>query len=293
MFDYRLLQALAAVVEQQGFEKAARQLCLTQSAVSRRIQQLEHLLGQPVLVRVNPPKPTAVGWRLLSHLQQVRQMEHALGLGDSPATLTVRLATNADSLASWLPAALAAATAQASALRFELLVEDQSVGLKRMQQGDVMACICDSPAPVSGGAVSYLGALRYRAVASPALIDRYQLTPLAPERLLSAPCLVFNAADQLQHQYVQQQTGQLPQQLHYCPSAEGFLLAVQAGLGFGLLPELQIKPQLASGQLLELTPGYQLDTPLYWHHWQTESPLLTLLRHCCLVQARQKLVQPD
>jgi len=289
MFDYRLLQALAAVVEQQGFEKAARQLCLTQSAVSRRVQQLESLLGQPVLVRSNPPKPTAAGWRLLSHLQQVRQMEHALGVGDSQATLTVRLATNADSLASWLPPALAAAALAAPELRFELLVEDQSVGLKRMKQGDVMACICDSAAPVTGGAVCYLGALRYRAVASPEFVARYQLSTERPAALLQAPCLVFNQTDLLQHRYVEQQTGQLPTQLHYCPSSEGFLLAVKAGLGFGLLPEPQIGDLLQNGQLLELTPGYQLETPLYWHHWQTESPLLTLLRQCCLAQAQKVL----
>ena len=61
MIDYRLLQALAAVIEQQGFEKAALQLCLTQSAVSRRIKQLEALLGQPVLLRTSPPVATAAG----------------------------------------------------------------------------------------------------------------------------------------------------------------------------------------------------------------------------------------
>lgn len=289
MFDYRLLQALAAVVEQQGFDKAARTLHLTQSAVSRRIQQLETLLGQPVLVRSQPPTPTTAGWRLLSHLQQVRQMEHALGLDDSDATLTVRLASNADSLASWLPGALAQAALQAPALRFEVIVEDQSVGLKRMKQGDVMACICDSAQPVSGGAVSYLGALRYRAVASPALVARYQLTPAEPARLLQAPCLVFNQADLLQHRYVEQVTGQFPHYLHYCPSSEGFLRAVQQGLGFGLLPELQIADQLESGSLVELTPGYRLDTPLYWHYWQTESPTLRILRLCCLQKAQEAL----
>ncbi|MCA1928414.1 LysR family transcriptional regulator, partial [Rheinheimera sp.] len=79
MIDYRLLQALAAVTEQGGFEKAAATLHLTQSAISRRIKQLESLLGQPVLMRGSPPMPTATGQLLLNHLQQVRQMETALG----------------------------------------------------------------------------------------------------------------------------------------------------------------------------------------------------------------------
>ncbi|HAW24801.1 MAG TPA: ArgP/LysG family DNA-binding transcriptional regulator, partial [Pseudomonas sp.] len=47
MFDYKLLVALAAVVEQAGFDRAAQSLGLSQSAVSQRIKLLEARLGQP------------------------------------------------------------------------------------------------------------------------------------------------------------------------------------------------------------------------------------------------------
>lgn len=276
MIDYRLLQALSAVVEQGGFERAALVLHLTQSAISRRIKQLESVLGQPVLLRSSPPAATAAGQRLLNHLQQVRQMETALGLTDDPQDLVVRLATNADSLATWLPEALVLPEQQA--VRFDLVVEDQSVGLKRMKQGDVMACICASPQPVNGGAVMALGSLRYRAVASPAFIQRYQLHKQFKQRICQAPCLVFNQDDQLQHQYLQHVAQTVPQRFHLCPSSEGFLKATLTGLGFGLLPELQMQSQLDSGELVDLTPGYYLDTKLYWHYWQSESPLMYQLR---------------
>ncbi|MDF3126410.1 LysR family transcriptional regulator ArgP [Rheinheimera sp. 1928-s] len=289
MIDYRLLQALSAVVEQGGFERAALVLHLTQSAISRRIKQLESVLGQPVLLRSNPPVPTAAGQRLLNHLQQVRQMETALGLIDDPQDLVVRLATNADSLATWLPEALVLPEQQA--VRFDLVVEDQSVGLKRMKQGDVMACICASPQPVNGGAVMALGALRYRAVASPAFIQRYQLTPNLAAQLSLSPCLVFNQDDQLQHQYLQHVAQAVPQRFHLCPSSEGFLKATLAGLGFGLLPELQMQSQLDSGELVDLTPGYYLDTELYWHYWQSESPLMYQLRQNVLQVAKRFLYQ--
>jgi len=287
MLDYRLLQALAAVTAQGGFEKAAAQLHLTQSAVSRRIKQLEAVLGQPVLQRCTPPRPTLAGQRLLNHLQQVRQMEAALGLADQEVQL-LRLATNADSLATWLPQALV--LADQPQLCFDLVVEDQSVSLKRMKQGDVMACICDSPQPLNGGAVMPLGALRYRAVASPDFIRRYQLQPLTAKALAQAPCLVFSADDALQHRFLQDIAGISPTQVHLCPSSEGFLKAVLAGLGFGLLPELQMQAHFANGELIDLAPGYHLDTPLYWHHWQTESPLLQQLRLQVLACARRCLV---
>lgn len=286
MLDYRLLQALAAVSSQGGFEKAAAFLHLTQSAVSRRIKQLEAILGQPVLERTIPPKPTPAGLLLLNHLQQVQQMESALGLAEQDVQ-SVRLATNADSLATWLPEALV--LPNKPNIRFDLVVEDQSISLKRMKQGDVMACICDSPVAINGGDVMPLGALRYRAVASPAFIERYQLSPTSPQTLAKSPCLTFSADDLLQHRFLQDFAGIIPEHVHICPSSEGFIKAVLAGLGFGLLPDLQMQSYITRGELIDLAPGYYLDTPLYWHHWQCESPLLRQLRLQVLEHAKASL----
>lgn len=59
--DYRTLQALDAVIRERGFERAAQKLCITQSAVSQRIKQLENLFGQPLLVRTVPPARLSKG----------------------------------------------------------------------------------------------------------------------------------------------------------------------------------------------------------------------------------------
>ncbi|KPE32898.1 LysR family transcriptional regulator, partial [Pseudomonas aeruginosa] len=104
LFDYKLLAALAAVVEQGGFERAAQALGLSQSAVSQRIKLLEARVGQPVLVRETPPHPTDLGRRLLNHVQQVRLLEGDLqrwvpNLDEGGAPERLRIALNADSLA--------------------------------------------------------------------------------------------------------------------------------------------------------------------------------------------------
>lgn len=288
MIDYRLLDALSAVVSKGGFEKAAQTLFLTQSAVSHRIKQLESIVGQPVLLRSSPPMPTPVGQRLLNHLQQVRQMESTLGL-DETSISTIRLAVNADSLATWLPQALV--LPEHPQLCFDFVVEDQSVGLKRMKQGDVMACICASNQALNGAKVMPLGSLRYRAVASPDFIQRFKLNQALTTHLPHAPCLVFNQDDQLQHQFLQHQCGIAPQKTHLCPSSEGFLRGVLAGLGYGLLPELQMQPYLDNGQLVDLKENYFMDTPLFWHYWQSESALMAQLREQITLTAQSALHQ--
>lgn len=292
MIDYRLLAALSAVIEQGGFERAAQHLHLTQSAVSQRIRQLEQQMGQPVLKRSLPPQPTLLGQRLNNHYQQVRQMEADLALPmEQPELLQrLRLTTNADSLATWLPTALAQLDVPGR-LEYELLVADQDVGLEDMKRGEVMACLCSSAQPVNGGRASFLGYMRYRALLSPQLLTRCK-QPLNAESLQQLPCLIFSRNDRLQHRFLQQFMGVAePLQVHYCPSSEGFMQMALAGLGFGMMPELQVQHWLQQGRLVDLLPGCYLDIPLYWHYWQSESQLLKRLRAAVETEAARSLLQ--
>ena len=62
------LKALVAVVEAQSLTKASSRLYVTQSAVSRRLQQLEDTLGAALFDRAQrPPAPTALGLRVYAH----------------------------------------------------------------------------------------------------------------------------------------------------------------------------------------------------------------------------------
>lgn len=294
MIDYQLLHALSSIVNEGGFEKAAKKLFITQSAVSRRIHQLESVLGEPVLIRTQPPIPTAIGRRLLNHLQQVRQLEVALSIQSldeenlKGLPLTVKMAVNADSLATWLPEALSVPKdINECRYRFEIIAEDQSIALKRMKAGEVMVCICSNKEAINGGSVSSLGAFRYQVIASPNIVKRHKITSV--EQLADLPCLVYDEHDKLQHQLLNELTNSLPKYTHICPSSEGFKQAMIAGLGYGLLPTLQLGDAIEKGELIDLVPGYFIDVPLYWHYWQTESPQLKSLRNFAIKVASNKL----
>src|SRR5215475_13665766 len=114
MLDYTSLAAIAAVVREGSFERAARALNVTPSAISQRIKQLEDRLGAVLIVRGQPCTATALGRSICRHVEQVGMLEHDLhrtlpGLSpDHPdSRVTLRIAVNADSLGTWFVTAMA------------------------------------------------------------------------------------------------------------------------------------------------------------------------------------------
>ncbi|HCA25855.1 MAG TPA: ArgP/LysG family DNA-binding transcriptional regulator [Pseudomonas sp.] len=278
MVDYKLLMALAAVIEHAGFERAASNLGLSQSAVSQRIKLLEARLGTAVLVRSAPPQATAAGQRLLNHVQQVRLLERDLQadlpqMADAAGRTRLRVALNADSLATWWAAAVSAWCERERVL-LDLQVEDQDVGLRRMRSGEVAACLCAAEQPVAGARSLLLGQMPYLAVASPAFVQRHFPQGVAAADVARIPAVVFGPDDRLQHRFVQQLgvTGEFD--YHLCPSSEGFVRMLEAGVGWGMVPALQVTEELETGRLLQLLPGQTLEVPLYWHYWRSGGQLL-------------------
>ncbi len=281
MLDYKLLAALAAVVEQGGFERAAQALSLSQSAVSQRIKLLEARVGAPVLVRASPARATPAGQRLLNHVQQVRLLERDLRsempmIDEDHAAPRLRIAINADSLATWWAEAIGP-LCRDERLLLDLLVDDQDVGLRRMRAGEVAGCVCSSAEPVAGARSVRLGIMRYVAVASPGFVRSELQGGTDHARLIRAPAIVFGPDDQLQHRFLAALGLSGDFAHHLCPSSEGFVRMLRAGVGWGMVPALQIADQLASGELVELVPECSVEVPLYWHYWRHGGGLLERL----------------
>ncbi|WP_166268106.1 LysR family transcriptional regulator ArgP [Marinobacter caseinilyticus] len=270
MLDYKLLQALVTVIETGGFERAGIALGLSQSAVSQRIKLLESRLGQPVLVRHPHLQATPAGQRLLNHVQQVQLLERDLRRqipALSADRTRLRIALNADSLATWWADAIGQ-FCQREGLLMDMVIEDQDVGLKRMRDGDVAACLCSSDQPVAGARCVALGQMPYRALANQAYYDRHFAQGLTAKALQEAPAIVFGPNDQLQHRFLAQcgYHGRFP--YHLCPSSEGFIRLAMAGMGYGMIPDLQARLALPQGGLVDIAPGEAVPVNLYWHYWR-------------------------
>lgn len=296
MLDYPLLAALAAVIRTGSFERAARQLHVTPSAVSQRVKLLEERLGTVLVVRGQPCTGTAAGQRLCQHVEQVALLESELrgtlpGLSPADGPVTLRIAVNADSLATWFVAAMA----DVHGCLFDLVLDDQDHSAEWLRKGEVLAAVTASAAPVPGCNSHPLGALRYRATVSPEYLRRHFPDGVTAEALATAPCLTFNRKDQLQAQWLRLalsacESAQMPTPpTHWLPSTHAFVDGALAGMGWGMNPEPLVADHLAAGRLVELVPGRPLDVPLYWQQSRIAGTALAELSRAVLHAGRQSL----
>ena len=294
--DYRWIEALDAVISQRGFERAAEHLCITQSAVSQRIKQLEKLMAQPMLVREQPPRPTAAGQKMLGLYRRVRLLEQELlpeiAPDDSSQPLSVSLATNADSLATWLLPALSPLL-KSRRIELNLLVEDEARTLDKLRSGEVVGAISMDAAPMPGCVADYLGRVDFLCVASPEFADKYFADGVTRDSLLAAPGVAFDQHDDMHERFVQQHFN-LPfgsVMKHTVRSSEAFVRIAMEGIAYCLIPRVQIQQELASGKLINVTPEIFLTRRMYWHHWALESGVLTELSQQLIRHARTVLPQ--
>lgn len=310
MLEYANLKALAVVVSEGGFDRAAKVLHITQSAVSQRIRQLEEKVGQSLLIRSNPVVATPTGKRLLRHYSQVQLLESELraemDADDPNHPTTVRIAVNADSLATWFLPALAGMFSRHAWL-LELIVDDESYTHHLLKNGEAVGCVTTTEVPMAGCSSEFLGTMEYLCVATPEFAARYFGEPrdtqslsntklfncISQAQLAKAPAVVFSTKDKLHEKFLAQYFNMTPGQWwqHTIPSSESFLEAINLSLGYGLVGHLQAKPLIDQGILIELTPERRMRVPLFWQHWNIKAKQTTLVYRALAATAQHNLLQ--
>lgn len=298
MLDYLGLAALAAVVREGSFERAAKKLHVTPSAVSQRIKQLEERSGQVLVQRGNPCTGTEAGQRLCLHLEQVALLENALRrsnpdlLPDAPVAPTIKLAVNADSLSTWFMEAMAEFTASGNEL-LDLRVDDQDHTAQALREGAVLGAVTGTSGQIPGCNSWPLGTMRYVAAASPGFMARYFPQGVNTQSLAQAPIMTFDRKDRLQDQWLQAHglasRGSGPR--HFLPSNQAYVRACEIGMGWGMHPTVLIADQLARGILVPLVPDNPLDVPLYWALPRSAQASLARLTDC-VMRAASRVLTP-
>ncbi|MCS0160702.1 LysR family transcriptional regulator ArgP [Vibrio alginolyticus] len=294
--DYKWIEALDAIVYQGSFERAAEHLFVSQSAISQRIKQLEKFLAQPVLIRSQPPKPTPIGKKLLGLYRRVRLLEHEIlpELKNDTSTRPVQLslATNADSLATWLLTALQNVMKQRQ-VELKLTIYGEYRSIEKLKSGEVTGAISLESQPIPGCRADYLGRIDYVCVASPEFYQRYFSKGVNNQTLTKAPAVSYDQYDDLHKTFLTEHFNVNPDSVihHNISSSEAFLKVALAGVAYCLIPRLQITDELDRGVLVDVTPGFLMSHRIYWHHWQLETGVLQEISHAIVGYAQQHLPQ--
>jgi LysR family transcriptional regulator, chromosome initiation inhibitor len=268
------IDALVAIADHGSFEAAARHLHITPSAVSQRIRALEGTVGQVLISRGTPCRPTPHGEWLVRLGRQTRLLYDEASHALDPATVVeLPVAVNADSLPTWFADVLSAAAGwDGTAIR--LHVEDQAHSQELLRAGDVLAAVTSDPAAVQGCTAAPLGRLRYVPAATAAFASRWRRGH-RPD-WAAMPVVIFGDKDELQHEQLRRHGAGLPPVVHQVPTNADFYQAVLVGLGWAMVPEPQARADLAAGRLVRLSPDL-IDVRLYWQRWRLDSPRLTAL----------------
>ncbi|WP_336652337.1 LysR family transcriptional regulator ArgP [Leucobacter sp. MMO-125] len=292
------LATFAAIIDEGSFEGAARRLHITPSAVSQRVRSMEQRVGSVLLRRTRPVETTTAGSAVLRAARQVERVlddvAEELGQGPSGGTL-IPVVVNADSLATWFVPALARAARETGA-RFEVVRSDETVSTERLRSGEVMAALTATAEAVPGCTSTLIGVDRYRAVAAPSFVAEHFSEGVSTEALSVAPMIEFDRHDMFQRRFIERVMGgavrgavdagsghgdrphaAIEPPRHLVPSSAEFALAVELGMGWGMLPHRQCAEALASDRMVELVRGSAFELPLYWQRWNLRSPVLDRL----------------
>lgn len=288
------LRALDAAVTEGSLDGAARALHVTPSAISQRLKALESRVGQVLLVRSRPVRPTGPGQVVLRLARQVslltadadRELAGTGTPGDGRPGPSLPVAVNADSLGTWVLPAVAALSGR---VRLDLRRDDEERTSDMLRQGVVMAAITTEPTAVAGCRVTRLGVMRYRAVAAPTYVERWFPDGVHDDALRQAPVVLFDRTDDLQHRWLRERGTDASPPVHHVPATADHHRAVRLGMGWGMVPDLRDDATGLLDGLVDLSPGRVVDRVLHWQQWRLRSQALDELAAAVVAAARTHL----
>ncbi len=278
--DYEAIKTLESVIRNQNFERAAKELFISQPAITQRINQLEAVFGKRLLIRELPYRPTDLGEKILAHYRKVMSLEEALDLDPTNPTEqkpTIRISMNVDSLEIWFKKVLQSRDI-AKLVNLEVSVDDEKYTLDYLKSGRVDVSIGILKTPVSNHECIHLGTMTYALVGSPEFKKEHAPRGMNDFDLTRVPAIIFNERDDLHTEYVKkffQFSGSYPKTS--IPSNRGLKAALISGFGYGLQPLMDIQKELKSKELVLLDKVNTFKRDLYLHHWNYQTPSLKKL----------------
>ena len=239
------LRAFDAAVRTGSISQAARELCVTQGAVSHQVALLEDWLGRPLLLRdVRGVRPTEEGSLLAQAAAEAfARLQNACERLRSDGKGTLDLGASASILSHWVVPRLESLEKALSGIRIRLSTDGTLDDLRRHRLDALVLC---APAPWPADLdIVVLGSERIGPVCVPTR------RRIGERSLLARPRLACASRERAWDEWAAA-SGHRPLKTpersfdHFAPMVE----AAKAGLGVAVVPELLVRSELADGRLV-------------------------------------------
>lgn len=265
---FRALTVFSQVVESRSFVRAAAQLDLSTTAVSRYVAELENHLHTRLLQRTTrrvslTQSGRSFHERCMQILAELHEAEREAAQEAAEPHGTIRLTTSINFGTHQVTPAIAAFMARHPGVKFDVSLSDRIVDI--VEEGFDLA-IRIGTTGAQNLVARRLGEARLVACASPAYLARHG-TPATPEDLARHNCLTYEYAlrdawtfrDEAGRERAMRVAGSLN-------SNNGDLLAAAAvqGVGIVLEPDFIVSSELRKGTLVPLLESFRtLSSPIY------------------------------
>ncbi len=271
--DFEALRLFVAVAEQGSIARAARLIGISPSLASRRLAALESEVGARLVLRTTRSlAPTEAGAALLrwarSAVADWAQLRDEIGALQGRAAGLVRIATNDYAASAYLPDILARFVEWQPDIRISVSIALEPI---RLLDGACDIAIHAGRRPDADLVGRRLYEYRRRLVASPAYLARSG-TPQAPADLSHHRCLTHTVSEPGEWCFEDATGAILGQPVRSHIACDSWIMLrelARAGTGVARLSESLVRTAIATGELVELLPGYRSiyadgDPPAMW-----------------------------
>lgn len=288
---FKQLEALLWIVRLGGFSQAARQLHMTQSALSKRIQELESAVGAPVFDRTQrAARLTHMGEEVYAVAGELLQHRDAaiekLRCAEIPVT-RARLGVTELTAMTWLPRLVQAMNRELPSIGIDPCVQSTAALCEMVGENSIDLAIVPIDQSRPSLVAEPIGRVRNAWFCRPGLVDTSRLMPV--EHLASHRLLTQGSQSGTGRAYGEwmKTVGLRPADYIASDNLIALIGMTVSGLGVSYLPEACVRPLVEARQLdmirtrprlpdIEYGVVYRKEGSKAWLH-----SIVKLARQCC------------
>jgi len=251
------LQAFLAIVKNKTVHGAAKEIFLTQTAVTQRIRALENKLGASLFIRSRRGMLlTSEGEALLRYCTNVIELE-----GEAIASITKSGSEQTISMCMTGPTTIMHSRIiphcinvmkKFPKLLMQFKIVDEETRVKLLTRGESQLAILDTKSISNEMKFKPLLPQRYIMVASSQWKQRKLKQIISTERIID-----FEPEDEMTYAYLKSfdLLKHITNERHFVNRTDTLASMIASGLGYGVLPLEYAKPYITSKKLITLNSG--------------------------------------